>query len=173
MSHFVPCLHFAGFRIDDLTVQTRSDAEWRCHLAQGFAFRDLLRDFLDLRPHQKLIAKTTNVTIREIRLAVGCSQRTFAERLEIPLQTYRPFDSGRRPVPSAVTTRAAHLLETHRRDMELMTLDALSAEFSIHPQTLRAAARDGRLEVQLSTRTPSIVFWRRIEGLASSLRATV
>jgi transcriptional regulator with XRE-family HTH domain len=38
-------------------------------------------------------------TIREIRLATGLSQRAFATRLQIPFQTYRPFDSDRRAVP--------------------------------------------------------------------------
>jgi DNA-binding XRE family transcriptional regulator len=38
-------------------------------------------------------------------------------------------------------------------------LDVLANEFHIHPRTLRAAARDGRLKVQLSTRS---VFGRPV-----------
>ena len=93
------------------------------------------------------------MTIREIRQSAGLSQRAFAERLKIPLQTYRPIDSGRRKASSQLLQRATELLEGHHRDLELKTLDALADEYDIHPRTLRAAARDGRLQVSLTTRS--------------------
>jgi hypothetical protein len=34
-----------------------------------------------------------------------------------------------------------------------LTLDVLARAYAIHPRTLRAAARDGRLQVSLSTRS--------------------
>ena len=92
-------------------------------------------------------------SIRDIRLATGHSQRTFAVLLDVPFETYRPFDSGRRPVPTAIIERAERILDLHRRATELFALDALASEFDIHPRTLRAAARDGRLRVQFSTRS--------------------
>ena len=92
-------------------------------------------------------------TIREIRLAAGLSQRAFATRLRIPFQTYRPLDSGRRTVPHDLLQRAASLRNQHQRDIELLTIDTVAREYHIHPRTLRAAARDGRLAVSLSTRS--------------------
>jgi transcriptional regulator with XRE-family HTH domain len=113
----------------------------------------------------------TVTAIREIRLAMGCSQRAFAERLDIPLQTYCPLDSSRRTVSSDVLERAAHILEAHRHQTELVTLDVVSAEFKIHPRTLRAAARDGRLDVHLSNRS---VFGRPLRlASRSAVRAFV
>jgi DNA-binding XRE family transcriptional regulator len=69
------------------------------------------------------------------------------------MHTYRPLDSDRRPVAPALLQRAERVLDQHRRATDLLTLDALAAEFAIHPRTLRAAAIDGRLRVQLSTRS--------------------
>jgi hypothetical protein len=37
-----------------------------------------------------------------------------------------------------VFDRAAQLIEAHRHETEVMTLDALSGEFDIRPRTLRA-----------------------------------
>ena len=91
-------------------------------------------------------------TLREIRLATSQSQRAFAAQLEIPVQTYRPLDSGRRRTPTALLDRAADILKQHRHDTELFTVDVLAREYHIHPRTLRAAARDGRLQVHFSNR---------------------
>lgn len=51
------------------------------------------------------------------------------------------------------------MLTEHERSTDLFTLDVLAREFHIHPRTLRAAARDERLQVQLSTRS---VFGRPV-----------
>ena len=98
-------------------------------------------------------------SIRDIRLATGHSQRSFAALLAVRFETYRPLDSDRRPVPLALLQRAERVLDQHRRATELFTMDALANEFAIHPRTLRAAARDGRLRVQCSTRS---VFGRPV-----------
>jgi transcriptional regulator with XRE-family HTH domain len=98
-------------------------------------------------------------SIRNIRLAAGHSQRSFAVLLQVPFETYRPFDSDRRTAPPALLERAERILDQHRRATELFTLDVLAAEFAIHPRTLRAAARDSRLRVQFSTRS---VFGRPV-----------
>ena len=92
-------------------------------------------------------------TIREIRQATGYSQRSFAALLAIPFQTYRPYDSGRRPVPRKILDRASCILRQHSRDTDLLTLDILAREYHIHPRTMRAAARDGRLTVRFSNRS--------------------
>ena len=92
-------------------------------------------------------------TLREMRLATGRSQRAFAALVGMPIETYRPFDSGRRAAGTALLDRAEQLVNQHRRDSDLFTLDSLVGEFDIHPRTLRAAARDGRLQVHLSTKS--------------------
>ena len=51
------------------------------------------------------------------------------------------------------------MLNQYRRDTELLTIDTVAREYHVHPRTLRAAARDGRLQVSLSTRS---VFGRPI-----------
>ena len=92
-------------------------------------------------------------SLRDIRVATGYSQRSFAALLDVPFQTYRVFDSGRRVTPINLLEEGRRVLEQHRRRTDLFTLDVLAAEFHIHPRTLRAAARDGRLQVHLATRS--------------------
>jgi transcriptional regulator with XRE-family HTH domain len=98
-------------------------------------------------------------SIRDIRLAAGYSQRSFAVLLDVPFETYRVFDSDRRPAPPALVERAERIRDQRQRETKLLALDALADEFGIHPRTLRAAARDGRLGVHLSTRS---VFGRPV-----------
>ena len=98
-------------------------------------------------------------SIRDIRLAAGHSQRSFAVLLDVPFETYRPFDSDRRPAPPALLERAKRIRDQRRRETVLLALDALADEFGIHPRSLRAAALDGRLGVHLSTRS---VFGRPV-----------
>jgi len=80
---------------------------------------------------------------------------------------------------------AKSLLKGHQRDTELLTIDTVAREYRIHPRTLRAAARDGRLQVTLATRSvfgtapcgvsrgcrvnggaAGIRFWQRIQLLS-------
>jgi hypothetical protein len=45
-------------------------------------------------------------SIRDIRMATGHSQRSFAVLLGLPFETYRPLDSNRRPATLALLQRA-------------------------------------------------------------------
>lgn len=44
--------------------------------------------------------------VRELRRAIGLGQREFAALLSIPLETFRPWDSGRRVISARVLLRA-------------------------------------------------------------------
>ena len=91
--------------------------------------------------------------IRELRQAIGLSQEAFAVLLNVPVETLRPWDSGRRQPTGEVLLRARNAVTAHHRQHELLSLDALATEFGMHQRTLRDAVRAGRLEVQLSTRS--------------------
>ena len=73
--------------------------------------------------------------------------------LNVPLETLRTWDSGRRTAPPHIHVRAREAMAEHRRQHELLSLDELATEFGIHQRTLRDAVRAGRLEVQLLTRS--------------------
>jgi DNA-binding transcriptional regulator YiaG len=91
--------------------------------------------------------------LRELRRAIGLGQREFAVLLAIPLETYRPWDSGRRVVSAAILQRAREAVVHHQRRHELLPLDQLARELHVHLRTLQAAARTGRLEAQFSVRS--------------------
>src|SRR5262245_22474718 len=80
------------------------------------------------------------------------SQESFASLLAVPLETLRPWDSGRRTPPSDMRAHAEEVVIAHRRKRELLPLGALAKEFGIHQRTLQDAVRAGRLEVSYSTR---------------------
>src|SRR6202521_5733668 len=69
------------------------------------------------------------------------------------------WDSGLRPLPPHMLQRATVAVTEHTRNAELLSLDQLAREFSVHQRTLRAAARTGRLTVTFSSRS---VFGRPI-----------
>jgi DNA-binding transcriptional regulator YiaG len=52
-----------------------------------------------------ILSESMNM-LRELRRAISVEQREFAALPSIPLETYRPWDSGRRVVPAAVLQRA-------------------------------------------------------------------
>jgi DNA-binding transcriptional regulator YiaG len=89
--------------------------------------------------------------LRQLREQVGCSQTEFADLLQVPHDTYRTWDSGRRPVPALIIQRARGLCD--RQGGRLLPLQQLAEEFGMHVRTLRLAARDGRLVATFSTRT--------------------
>jgi DNA-binding transcriptional regulator YiaG len=91
--------------------------------------------------------------LRELRRSAGLRQREFADLLSVPLETLRTWDSGRRPIPLPVLHQAKVALTQCARNAELLSLDHLAREFSVHQRTLRAAARTGRLHVRFSTRS--------------------
>jgi DNA-binding transcriptional regulator YiaG len=91
-------------------------------------------------------------TLRECRRALGVSQSTFAAQLGVPLETYRTWDSERRPVRPDILARANEL--ALRADPHaLRPLEMLARLIHVHVKTLHAAAKDGRLRVTYDTRT--------------------
>jgi transcriptional regulator with XRE-family HTH domain len=89
-----------------------------------------------------------------VRLAFGLSQRQFAARLGVSLESYRPWDAGRRETPEDVIRRALALVAGADVDAPI-PLAALSRIRRINKGTLRAAARDGRLRVTTAALTES------------------
>jgi DNA-binding transcriptional regulator YiaG len=91
--------------------------------------------------------------LRELRLSIGLGQREFATLLEVPLETLRTWDSGRRPAPAPVLQRASAAVARHQRQHELLPLAELANELDVHLRTLQAAARTGRLKAEFSIRS--------------------
>lgn len=91
--------------------------------------------------------------LRELRRAIGLGQRTFAALLSIPLETFRPWDSGRRVVAIAVLQRARDAVADHQRQHEQLPLDQLAKELHVHIRTLQAAVRTGRLDAHFSVKS--------------------
>jgi DNA-binding transcriptional regulator YiaG len=91
--------------------------------------------------------------LRELRRTISLGQREFAALLSIPLETYRPWDSGRRVVAAAVVQRARDAVAHHQRQHERLPLDQLAKEFHVHIRTLQAAVRTGRLVAHFSVRS--------------------
>ncbi len=88
----------------------------------------------------------TDRSLRQCREALGLSQSAFARQLGVAPESYRPWDAGRRPVPSAILARARALV-AHRDAHPLSPLPLLATLVGVHVRTLRNAARDGRLPV--------------------------
>src|SRR5687768_12621898 len=91
-------------------------------------------------------------TLRQCRTELALSQLSFAARLNVPAESYRTWDSGRRTPPEDVLKRA-RILAGHPDDSELLPLPILALAIGVHVRTLHAAARDGRLVVIYDTRT--------------------
>jgi DNA-binding transcriptional regulator YiaG len=92
-------------------------------------------------------------TLRELRRSIGLKQKEFALLLQVPLETLRTWDSGRRAVPPRVVAKAKRVVADRPRQTELLSLDVLARELGVHERTLRAAARSGRLVVEFSSRS--------------------
>ena len=108
----------------------------------------------------------TPETLRECREALERSQAAFAAELGVSPETYRVWDSGRRPAPARILNRARALV-VHRNDQELLPLGVLAILIGVHVRTLRNAARDGRLAVTYDTRTT----FRRLRARATLVDA--
>jgi hypothetical protein len=81
------------------------------------------------------------------------SQRQLADLLDIPLNTFRMWDSGLRRPPAQVVTRTRETLAAQARRHELLPLARLAQELGVHIRTLQAAARTGRLKTQFNARS--------------------
>ena len=93
------------------------------------------------------------IALREMRRAAGLSQQECAALMDVPLNSFRMWDSGLRSIPPPISQRARDALSHHARQHELLPLERLAAELGMHVRTLQAAARTGRLEVQFHTRS--------------------
>jgi len=102
--------------------------------------------------------------LRQLRRDADLSQRDLAELLDVPLNTFRMWDSGLRRAPTRVINHAREALATWGRQRELLPLDKLARELGVHVRTLQAAARTGRLEAQFNVRSvvgrPVRLAWR-------------
>ena len=107
--------------------------------------------FTTVAPHGIVCAAMNE--LRELHRAIGLGQREFAALLSIPLETLRPWDSGRRVAPAAMLQRARSAVAHHQRQHELLPLDQPAKELHEHLRTLQAAARTGRLDAHFSVRS--------------------
>ena len=82
--------------------------------------------------------------MRTYRRALGLSQSAFAAQLNVPRETYRPWDAGRREPPPQLLTRA-RTLAGYPDETALLPLPVLALMIGVHVRTLHAAARSGRL----------------------------
>ena len=78
--------------------------------------------------------------MRTYRRALGLSQSAFAAQLNVPLETYRPWDAGRREPPPQLLTRA-RTLAGYPDETVLLPLPVLALMIGVHVRTLHAAAR--------------------------------
>ena len=92
--------------------------------------------------------------LRELRRAVDLSQRQLADLLDIPVNTFRMWDSGLRRPRAHTLTRAREALAAQASAIrcELLPLAELARELGVHVRTLQAA-RTGRLETQFTVRS--------------------
>jgi DNA-binding transcriptional regulator YiaG len=91
--------------------------------------------------------------LRELRQASDLSQQECAALIDVPVNTFRMWDSGLRPIPLYVLQRVTVAVGEHARNTEPLSLDQLGRELGVHQRTLRAAARTGRLQVTFSSRS--------------------
>ena len=104
-------------------------------------------------------------TLRGLRREVRLTQAEFAQRLGVPLNTLRMWDSGLRATPSEILKAAHELSDRERRQTELLPIPQLAEELGIHKSTLESAIRNGQLPASFSTRS---VFGRPIRRVARS-----
>ena len=94
----------------------------------------------------------THETLRYLRADLTWTQLELARRLDVPVETYRCWESGRRAIPAEIVERLS-LLTGQEHSESPMTLRALAELLTVNVRTLRAAARDGRLAVTYGTRS--------------------
>ena len=91
-----------------------------------------------------------SLTLRECRERLGLSQLEFAVQLDVPVETYRTWDSGRRLVRDTILAQARAFAGAHDRRAPV-SLETLALILGVHVRALRVAARDGRLKVTFNT----------------------
>ena len=91
--------------------------------------------------------------LRQLRRHAGLSQFDFARLLDVPVNTFRMWDSGLRSVPTPMLLRARAAVEQHAQQTELLSLSQLARELHVHVRTLQAAVRTGRLAAHFSVKS--------------------
>jgi len=119
----------------------------KVRVSSGLVFRRSLYEFRDEWHREHVNA------LRQLRRNANLSQQQCAQLLGVPVNTFRMWDSGLRPIPCGVIERVTVSLTEHVRDTEPLSLDQLASESCVHERTLRAAARSGRLVVHLSSQS--------------------
>jgi DNA-binding XRE family transcriptional regulator len=90
----------------------RAVAVWHC--------RDVLSSSCSVDSNEQ------RLSIRDLRLRTGHSQRAFAHALGVSPETYRTWDSGRRPVSLVWMEKVKTLVDEHRASTEWRSLPALA-----------------------------------------------
>src|SRR5579862_9873635 len=101
-------------------------------------------------PRPKWHRVNAMTALRELRRTAALSQQEFAALIDVPVNTFRMWDRGLRPLPAHVLLRSQAAVTAHVRNAERLSLGRLAREFGVHERTLRAAARTGRLDVTFS-----------------------
>lgn len=96
------------------------------------------------------MAQRTSV-LKETRTRLGLSQAECATALGVAVETFRTWDSGRRPAPEAIVGKA-RALKAKGPLQDRVPLQVLADELHVHVKTLRAAAHDGRLAATFGPR---------------------
>jgi hypothetical protein len=73
--------------------------------------------------------------LSQLRRQADLSQRNFAAILDVPVNTFRMWDSGLRPVPAPMVLRAPAAVEHHAQQTELPPLSQLAEELHVHIRT--------------------------------------
>src|SRR5882757_6892620 len=95
--------------------------------------------------------------LRELRRAIRLGQRGFAALLSIPLETYRPWDSGRRVVSAAVLQRAREAVVHYQRLQEAVAPhhgDMSACKGGLRYRSLTVQCFVGGAAKSTATRTP-------------------
>jgi DNA-binding XRE family transcriptional regulator len=79
--------------------------------------------------------------LRRLRREVNATQRELAALLDVPLNTFRLWDSGLRTAPPHLAPRIREVIAARATDCALLPLAELAKELGVHVRTLQAAAR--------------------------------
>jgi DNA-binding transcriptional regulator YiaG len=91
--------------------------------------------------------------LRSLRTNLELTQRELAERLGVPANTLRMWDSGVRTIPDPMLETVRELVARRDRELQPLPLAVLAAELNVCVDTLQMAVRTGRLEATFSTRS--------------------
>ena len=98
-----------------------------------------------LRVPARMACVDVMTALRELRRAADLSQQELAALLGVPVNTFRMWDSGLRPVPVDVLPRAKRAVSEHARNSEPLSLDQLAMSSAFTSERCgRQHGRDGR-----------------------------